>query len=102
MPRALTHINVEGSVAREEMKVFKLRIFKRDVGRRIFIRTSSADDVDLYIEMDSPPSVESYLQRTGTTSGSDLIVYRATHPGTLYIGVHGSRPGQFVLRTADE
>jgi len=92
------HLNVSGSVAAGQVKVYTIAVV---AGRTLFVRTFSAHDVDLYIQVGQAPTTEAYLARGYTTSGNETIKYTPASNGTLYIGVHGYQAASFTVRTAD-
>jgi hypothetical protein len=98
-PANVTHLTESGSVAEGEMKLYSLDVI---AGRRIVVRTTSSQDMDLYIQMGAAPTTGAYLMRAWTTSGNETISYTPTSNGTLHIGVHGYEAGSFSLRTADQ
>jgi hypothetical protein len=97
-PATFAHLNQTGSVGQGEMKMFQLPI---PAGKKVVIRTTSASDVDLYIQFGAAPTTDSYLDRGYTTSGNETLTYTATSNGTLYIGVNGYAAGSFTLKTSD-
>lgn len=98
-PPQIVHLDESASVAQGELKVYTLDVI---ANRRVVIRSTSARDVDLYIQMGAAPTTSAYLQRAWTTSGNETLAYTPTSNGTLYIGVHGYQAGQFTLKTADQ
>jgi hypothetical protein len=98
-PATFTHLNQIGSVAAGELKTFQLPI---PAGKKIVIRTMSAADVDLYIQMNAAPTTDAYLARGYTSSGNETITYTATENGTLFVSVHGYAAGSFALKTTDQ
>jgi hypothetical protein len=97
-PPAVTHINTSGSVAHGESKVFTVDVI---AGRRIVIRTTAPNDVDLYVQLGQAPTTESYLARAWTSSGNETIAITPTSSGTLHVMVHGYAASSFSVRTAD-
>jgi hypothetical protein len=97
-PATFNHLNQTGSLAQGELKVFQLPI---PAGKKVVIRTTSATDVDLYIQFGGAPTTESYLDRGYTTSGNETITWTATSNGTLFIAVHGYAAGSFTVKTSD-
>ncbi len=98
-PPVFTHLDASGSVAQGEMKIFELDVV---ANRRILIRTGSASDVDLYIQLGAAPTTSAYLMRAWTSSGNETIAYTPTSNGKLHIGVHGYQAGSFTVKTADQ
>lgn len=98
-PSTIQHIDTTGSVAQGEMKMFTLDVI---AGHKIYVRTFSQVDVDLYIQMGAAPTTGAYLARGYTTSGNETVSYTPTSNGKLYIGVHGYAAGSFSLKTADQ
>lgn len=97
-PATVTHLNTSGNVASGEMKAFSLDVI---AGRKIVVRTTSASDVDLYVQMGAAPTTSAYLYRGYTASGNETITLTPSSSGRLHIGVHGYAAGNFTLRTAD-
>ena len=97
-PTTFVHLNETGSVALGELKNYQVAI---PAGKKVVIRTTSAVDIDLYIQMNAAPSTSAYLARGYTSSGAETITYTATESGTLNISVHGYKAGAFTLKTAD-
>jgi hypothetical protein len=94
-----THLNVSGSVAVNELKVYTVPV---TAGRAIVVRTQAANDVDLYLQVGSAPTTSSYVARGYTASGNEAVTYNPTTNGTLYVGVHGYAASSFTLTTADQ
>ncbi len=94
----VTHLDTTGTVAAGELKQFSMDVV---AGRKIFIRTFSSADVDLYIQFGAAPTTSAYLSRGYTSTGNETITYTPTSSGKLYIAVHGYAAGSFTLRTAD-
>ena len=80
------------------MKAFSLDVI---AGRKIVVRTTSAADVDLYVQMGAAPTTSAYLYRGYTDSGNETITLTPSSSGKLHIGVHGYAAGSFTLRTAE-
>lgn len=97
-PPATAHLNQSGSVAQGELKVFQVTV---QAGKKIVVRTTAPNDVDLYVKMDSAPTTASFLQRAWTSSGNETITLTPAASGTLFIGVHGYAASTFTLVTAD-
>ena len=98
-PATFTHLNQSGVVAAGELKTFQLPI---PAGKKVVIRTTSATDVDLYIQINAAPTTNAYLARGYTSSGNETITYTATGNGTLFVSVHGYAAGSFTVKTADQ
>ncbi len=98
-PPVFAHLNQTASVAQGAMKVFQLPM---PAGKKVVIRTTSASDVDLYLQFGAEPTTSAYLARGYTSSGNETVTYTATSNGTLYIGVHGYAAGSFTVKTADQ
>jgi hypothetical protein len=97
-PAVFTHVNQTGAVAQGEMKVFPLDI---PAGKKVVVRTTAPNDVDLYIMMGTAPTTSAYTARGYTSSGNETITYTATSNGKLYIGVHGYAASSFTVKTTD-
>lgn len=97
-PTTIQHIDTTGNVAQGELKMFSMDVI---AGHKIFVRTFSTVDVDLYIQFGAAPTTDAYLSRGYTTSGNETVSYTPTSNGKLYIGVQGYAAGAFTLRTAD-
>ncbi|MBK9036192.1 MAG: pre-peptidase C-terminal domain-containing protein [Myxococcales bacterium] len=97
-PAAVTHLDTSGSVAQGEMKLFTMDVI---AGKKIVIRTTAPNDVDLYIMMGAAPTTSAYTMRAWTSSGAETIAYTPTSNGTLQIGVHGYAASTFTLKTAN-
>ena len=95
----VAHLNVSGSVAQGEMKVFTLPV---TAGRLVVIRSLAAADVDLYVKLGAAPTTSSYAARAYTSSGNETLRYTPTASGVLSIGVNGYRASAFSLTTADQ
>jgi len=98
-PITVTHLNTTGTAAQGELKMFSLDVV---ANKRIVVRTTSAKDVDLYIQLGAAPTTAAYLMRAFTSSGNETISYTPTSNGKLFIGVHGYQAGDFSVRTADQ
>lgn len=96
-PPALTHLNVMGSVAQGQMKVFDLPV---PAGTTLVITTTSPSDIDLYVNLNTAPTTDSYLQRGYTDSGNETVTLTVTTAATVKIGVHGYAAGSFTLKTS--
>src|SRR6185436_1324770 len=55
-PATTQHLNVSGTVAQGEMKMFQLQV---PAGVKVVVRTTAATDVDLYVKMGSAPTESS-------------------------------------------
>lgn len=97
-PTATVHLNKTEAVAAGELKQYTVDVV---AGKKIFIRTTSQKDVDLYIQMGAAPTTAAYLMRGYTSTGNETIAYTPTSNGKLYIAVHGYEAGTFTVRTAD-
>jgi hypothetical protein len=91
------HLNTSGTVTLNEMKMFQMNVA---AGQKIVVRTTSAVDVDLYVQLGAAPTTDAYLARGYTESGNETITLTASSSGVLFIGVHGYAAGSFTLRTA--
>ena len=69
-PAELAWINTQGAVTQGEMKVFTMDVI---AGKKIFVRTTAAADVDLYIMMGTAPTTSAYTMRAWTSSGNETI-----------------------------
>jgi hypothetical protein len=98
-PATVAHIDQTGNVAQGELKVVSLDVI---AGRKIFVRTFAAKDVDLYIQFGAAPTTAAYLARGYTSSGNETVTYTPTSNGKLYIGVHGYEASAYTVRTADQ
>lgn len=97
-PPATTHLYESGSVTLGQMKVYQVAV---QAGRAITITTAAPNDVDLYVNLDSAPTTDSFLQRGYTPSGNERIRLTPASNGTLFVGVHGYAASAFTLTTAD-
>lgn len=97
-PSVFTHLDVSGSVAQGELKVFELVL---PAGKKVTLTTSAPSDVDLYVKMGSAPTLASYDARGYTASGNESITYTATEAGKLYVAVHGYQASTFTLKSRD-
>lgn len=97
-PATFTHLNVTGTVAQGESKVFTMAV---PAGRKVVVRTVAPNDVDLYVQMNAAPTTDAYLQRAWTTSGSETLTVNVASNGTLHVMVHGYVASTFTLTTAD-
>ena len=93
------HLNVNGTVAQSELKVFSLPV---TAGRLVVVRSLAAADVDLYVKMNAAPTTSTYDARAYTASGNETLRFTPTSTGVLYIGVHGYAASGFNLVTADQ
>ena len=98
-PPAFAHLNASGSVAQGELKVFQLAV---PAGKKLVLRTTAPNDVDLYVRMDAAPTVTQYDQRGYTSSGNETVTITAPRDLTLYVGVHGYAASTFTVKSADE
>jgi hypothetical protein len=92
------HLSESGSVSRGEMKIYALDVV---AGRRVVVRTTAPNDVDLYLKMNEAPTLFSFLLRAWSTSGNETLSLTPTASGTLYIGVYGYAASSYTLTTAD-
>ena len=97
-PATFAHLNVSGTVAQGESKVFTMAV---PAGRKLVVRTVAANDVDLYVQMDAAPTTDAYLMRAWTSSGSETLTVNTASNGTLHVMVHGYVASSFTLTTAD-
>ena len=97
-PTTFTHLEVTDTVATGETKMFELAV---PAGKKVVVRTFSANDIDLYIQANQAPTTDAYLARGYTTSGNEVLNHRPSSNIKLYIMVHGYEGGSFTLRTAD-
>lgn len=93
-----SHLNVSGNVALNQMAMFTLPV---TAGRAVVVRTTAANDVDVYVKLGAAPTTSSYDARGYTTSGNETVRFVPATSGTLYIGVHGYVASAFTLTTAD-
>jgi hypothetical protein len=98
-PPPAQHLDESGAVALGELQMFQVPV---TAGRKIFIRTTAPNDVDLYVKMRSAPSTSTYDQRGYTNSGNETLSLVPSVDGTLFIGVHGYAASSFTLKTADQ
>jgi hypothetical protein len=96
-PATVSHLNVSGSVALGESKVFTMDV---PAGAKLRIKTAAAADVDLYIQMNQAPTTEAFLMRAWTSSGNETIDYDVVSSGKLHIMVHGYAASSFTLTTS--
>ncbi|MCE9571814.1 MAG: pre-peptidase C-terminal domain-containing protein [Deltaproteobacteria bacterium] len=97
-PATVTHLNETGSVAQGEMKDFSMDVI---AGKKVLIRTTAPNDIDLYIMMGAAPTTAAYTMRGYTSSGNETIAYTPTSSGKLHVAVHGYAASTFTLKTAD-
>ena len=90
-------LDVLGSVAQDEMKLYELPIPLGAGLPKLTISTTAADDVDLYLMMDADPTTENYTLRGYTDTGNETLDYDVPAAGTLHIGVYGYAPSDFRL-----
>ncbi|MBX7116431.1 MAG: pre-peptidase C-terminal domain-containing protein [Myxococcaceae bacterium] len=96
---SFSHLNVSGSAAANQMKVFTLAV---PAGRRVVVRTTGTGDVDLYVRFGSAPTDQTYDAASEGDTSVEQLTYTATQSGTLYIGVFGYVANStFTLTTAD-
>jgi hypothetical protein len=95
----VAHLNVSGTAALSEFIVFSVPVVQ---GRTIVVRTLAPRDVDVYVRLNSPPTLAAYDRRAFTGSGNETLSITPTASGTLYIGVHGYQASSFTLTTADQ
>ncbi|MFT3713331.1 MAG: hypothetical protein QM817_37220 [Archangium sp.] len=93
------HLSVSGSLALNEMRVFTLAV---TAGRPVVVRSTAANDIDLYVRMNVAPTTSSYDARAYTASGNETLTFVPATSGTLYIGAHGYAASAFTLTTADQ
>lgn len=98
-PPAFAHLNEAGSVAQGELKVFRLAV---PAGKKLVLRTTAPNDVDLYVRMDLAPTVTQYDQRGYTSSGNETVTITAPRDLTLFVGVHGYVASPFTVKSSDE
>lgn len=98
-PAPATHLDVSGSVALNEVKVFQVPV---TAGKKIVVRTTAPNDVDLYVKLGAAPTTAAYDARGYTGSGNETVSFTPTSSGTLFIGVHGYAASSFTLKTADQ
>jgi hypothetical protein len=97
-PTTTVHLNLSGSVALGEGKAFTVDVV---AGKKIFIRTTAAKDVDLYVQLGAAPTTSAYLARGYTASGNETVTVTPTSSGKLHILVQGYEASDFTLRTSD-
>jgi hypothetical protein len=93
------HLSVSGALGLNEMRVFTLAV---TAGRQVVVRTTAANDVDLYLRMNVAPTTSAYNARAYTVSGNETLTFVPPSSGTLFIGVHGYAASTFSLTTADQ
>lgn len=98
-PTTFAHLDVSGSVAQGEFKVFTLAV---PAGKKLVVRTTAPNDIDLYQQMGAAPTTSEYSQRAWTSSGNETLTFTAIEAVTLYIGVHGYAASTFTLKTSDQ
>jgi len=96
-PATITHLDVGGEVTLNAMKLFELAV---PAGAKIQIATTSAKDIDLYVNFDTAPTTSAYLARGYTASGNETVTVTAPSNGKLMIAVHGYEAGSFTLKTS--
>jgi hypothetical protein len=92
-------VSESGALAEGEMKVFTLTVSE---GQSLVARTASTNDIDLYLRMDSAPTIDTWDARGYTATGNEEISYEVPSGGTLHIGVHGYEAGDFQLEVGAE
>jgi hypothetical protein len=97
-PATVTHLDVAGTVALGEAKAFSMDVL---AGRKITVKSFSAKDVDLYVQMGQAPTTEAFLHSGYTSSGNETITFTPTSSGKLHIMVYGYEAASFTLRTSD-
>lgn len=98
-PTPATHLDVTGTVATNELKVFQVPV---TAGRKIVLRTTAPNDVDLYVKLGAAPTTAAYDARGYTNSGNETVSFTPATSGTLYVGVHGYAASSFTLKSADQ
>ncbi len=97
-PAEVTHLNIQDSLAQGEEKHYTIDL---PAGYAVKVETFSANDIDLYVQMNQAPTLESWLMRPYTASGNESVNYTPTANGTLHIMVHGyEAANSFTLRTS--
>lgn len=96
-PATITHLDVSGEAALGEMKMFELAV---PAGAKIQIATTSAKDVDLYVNFDTAPTTSAYMARGYTATGNETVTVTAPSNGKLFIAVHGYEAASFTLKTS--
>ncbi len=92
------HLDVTGTVALGELKVFEVPV---TAGRKIVLRTTAPNDVDLYVKLGAAPTTAAYDARGYTGSGNETVTFTPASTGTLFVGVHGYAASSFTLKTSD-
>jgi hypothetical protein len=98
-PVEVNHLNVRDSVAQGGSKHYTIDL---PAGYATRIQTFSSGDVDLYIQVNKPPTTSEYLMRVYTSTGNETINYSPQSNITLHIMVHGYQAASFTLRTAPQ
>jgi vibriolysin len=98
-PTPFAHLDVSGSVALGEMKDFTLAV---PAGKKVVVRTTAPNDIDLYLQKGAAPTTAAYSQRAWTSGGNETLTFTATEAVTLHIGVHGYVASTFTMKTSDE
>ncbi|MBL8914802.1 MAG: hypothetical protein JNM17_29120 [Archangium sp.] len=93
------HLSVSGTLALNEMRVFTLPVV---AGRRVVVRSTAPNDVDVYVRMNLAPTTSSYDARAYTASGNETLSFVPSSSGVLHIGVNGYAASTFTLTTADQ
>ena len=98
-PTPAAHLNISSSVAQGAMASYSIPV---QAGKKIVVRTTAPNDVDLYVKMSMAPSINVYDQRGYTDSGNETLTVIPGANGILHIAVHGYAASSFTLKTADQ
>lgn len=96
-PPEVNQLDLEASVIQGGKKFYTIDL---PAGYPTRIQTYSSNDVDLYIQVNRPPTTSEYLMRGYSSSGIERIDYSPPSNITLHIMVHGYQAASFTLKTA--
>ncbi len=95
----ITHLDESGSLGSGESKIYTLDVL---AGEKVYVRTFSSSDMDLYIQMNQDPTTSAYLSAGYTASGDEVVTITPQSNGKLHIMVLGYNSGSYKLTTAAE
>lgn len=96
---APARLSTSGTVKAGEMKVYAVTV---TAGRAVVVRTSAANDVDLYVRLGSPPTTGAYDARGYTPTGNEVVRVVPRASGQLVLGVRGYSSSAFTLSAEEQ
>ena len=98
-PVEVVHLDESGDLAPNEWAHFTVNA---EAGRRLVLRVTAPNDVDLYVRMGSAPTLSRYDHRPYTGSGNETVSFVPDADGVVHVAVHGYAASSFTLTSADD